>query len=157
MKTEGLQHFSNPTTLTTLRLIALSLLTMISSMQVLQLQSAASVEQSQEVDYESGIEAMVLAILQQTNYSQQVELAAVSNLSMVAEQAYWVRDGVLIAAYDDYLNAALAANSNLTLDVESGLLNISQPSSILPVSRFVAFVKAELCYTCLMLNLPSIH
>ena len=50
-------------------------------MQILQLQSAASVKQSREVDYESGIEAMVLAILKQTNYSQQIELLGRNNAS----------------------------------------------------------------------------
>ena len=115
-------------------------------MQVLQLQSATSVKQSQEVDYESGMEAMVLAILKQTNNPKQVDLATMSNLSMTADQAFWVREGVLIAAYNDYLTEALAANSNLTLSVDSGLLNISQPFSILPVSGQMVFAELTLLH-----------
>ena len=44
-------------------------------LHVLQLQSASTSPQSQAVDYESGIEATILAILQQTIYSQNIELA----------------------------------------------------------------------------------
>ena len=104
---------------------------------MLQLQSASAASQSQAVDYQSGIEAMVLAILQQSNVSQQAELAAASNLTMPNAQSYWVLEGARLKAYNTYLDDALAANSNLTNKIETALLNSSQSASVLPVSRYV--------------------
>lgn len=102
--------------------------------QVLQLQSATTSPQSQPVDYDAGIEAMVLAILQQTSYSQQVQRAELGSLSLLTTQANTVADGQLLAAYSDYLEDALAANTNLTAVVQSDLLNDTAVSSLLPVS-----------------------
>ena len=102
-------------------------------LQVLQLQSASSSPESQPVDYESGIEAMILAILQQTNYSQQTELADLSSVALQITQDDLVADNFLVTAYSNYLAAALAANANLTSLVETSLLNISS-TSVLPVS-----------------------
>ena len=102
-------------------------------LQVLQLQSASTSPESQPVDYESGIEAMILAILQQTNYSQQTELADLSSVALQITQDDLVADNFLVTAYSNYLAAALAANANLTSLVETSLLKISS-TSVLPVS-----------------------
>ena len=76
---------------------------------------------------------MVLAILQQTNYSQQIELAELADVALQISQDDLVADGALLTAYADYLTAALAANANLTSSIKTRLLNISS-TSILPVS-----------------------
>lgn len=100
--------------------------------QVLQLQSASLSVQSQDVDYELGIEAMVLAILQQTNYSQRIETAELSGLTLQITQDDLVADGLLLTAYSDYLADAQAANGDLIDDININLLNVST-SSVLPV------------------------
>ena len=105
---------------------------------MLQLQSASTSPQSQPVDYESGIEAMILAILQQTTYSQQVQLADLNSLFLVATQANAVTAGQLLSAYSVYLSQALAASANLSAAIESGLLNDSGSSSLLPVGFCLA-------------------
>ncbi len=102
--------------------------------QVLQLQSASTSPESQPVDYESGIEAMILAILQQTTYSQQVQLSDLNSLALLATQANVVTAGQLLSAYSVYLSQALAASANLSAAIESGLLNDTASSSLLPVS-----------------------
>ena len=103
--------------------------------QVLQAQSAASSQQSQAVDYQAGIEAMVLAILQQTNYSQHVMLATLASLSVLTSQDQAVRDALQLAAYSAYLNDALDANANFALTVETSLLNMTSSWSLLPVRQ----------------------
>ena len=85
------------------------------------------------MDYESGIEAMILAILQQSNISQQAELANLAAVALQTSQDDLVADKLLLTAYASYLAAALAANTNLTLLIETRLLNISS-TSVLPVS-----------------------
>lgn len=76
---------------------------------------------------------MVLAILQQTNYSQQIELAELADVALQVTQDDLVADSVLLTAYADYLAAALASNANLTSSINTKLLNVSS-TSILPVS-----------------------
>lgn len=104
------------------------------AIQVLQLQSATTASSSQPVDYQAGIEAMVLAILQQTNYSQQTGLAELGPLSVLTSQDQAVQDALLLTAYSTYLSSALDANANLTATVETSLLNMTFSSSVLPVS-----------------------
>ena len=125
------------------------------AVQVLQLQSATTSPRSEPVDYEAGIEAMLLAILQQTNTSQQAGLAELAPLALLTSQNDAVQDSLLLAAFSDYLNGAMAANANLTATVETSLLNISSTSSVLPVSRIVVmnslvFVMMLHCTTSLL-------
>lgn len=90
---------------------------------------------------------MVLAILLQTNYSQETELAELSDLTLQMTQDDLVAYGFLLTAYDEYLAVALAANSNLTDNIKTSLLNIST-SSVLPV---VLLCKSAMCKTALVL------
>ena len=120
---------------------------LVDHVQVLQLQSASTSPKSQSIDYESGIEAMVLAILLQTNYSQETELAELSDLTLQMTQDDLVAYGFLLTAYNAYLADALAANSNLTDNIRTSLLNIST-SSVLPV---VLLCKSAMCKTALVL------
>ena len=108
------------------------------ALQVLQLQSASTTPQSQPVDYESGIEAMILAILQQTTYSQQVQLADLNSLSLVTTQAAVVTAGQLLSAYSVYLSQALSTSANLSAAIGSNLLNDTASSSLLPVGLCLA-------------------
>lgn len=85
------------------------------------------------MDYESGIEAMILAILQQTTYSQQIELAELTDVVLQTTQDDIVANGLLLTAYADYLAAALAENADVTSIIQTSLLNITT-TSILPVS-----------------------
>ena len=103
--------------------------------QVLQLRSATSSQRSPAVDYQAGIEAMVLAILQQTNYSQHVGLATLASLTVQTSQDRAAQDGLQLAAYSAFLNNALDANANLTATVQTSLLNITSARSALPVSQ----------------------
>lgn len=120
---------------------------LVDHVQVMQLQTASTSPKSQSIDYESGIEAMVLAILLQTNYSQETELAELSDLTLQMTQDDLVAYGFLLAAYNAYLADALAANSNLTDNIKTSLLNIST-SSVLPV---VLLCKSAMCKTALVL------
>ena len=101
--------------------------------QGLQLQSATATGGNQSIDYPSGIEAMVLAILQQTVYSQQQQLGLAS-ISMLGYQDQDVASGDVLNSYPLYLADALAANANLSSAIQSSLLNASSSSSLLPVS-----------------------
>lgn len=115
--------------------------------QVLQVQSAASSQQSQAVDYQAGIEAMVLAVLQQTKYSQHVMLATLASLSVLTSQDWAVQDALRLAAYSAYLNDALDARANLTLTVKTSLLNMTSSRSLLPVRRQASTCKT-MCHEC---------
>ena len=90
------------------------------------------------MDYESGIEAMILAILQQTTYSQQVQLADLNSLSWVTTQAAVVTAGQLLSTYSVYLTQALAASANLSAAIGIDLLNETASSSLLPVGVCLA-------------------
>ena len=118
---------------------------------MLQVQSAASSQQSQAVDYQAGIKAMVLAVLQQTNYSQHVMLATLASLSVLTSQDWAVQDALQLAAYSVYLNNALDANTNLTSAVETSLLNMTSTRSLLPV-RQPASTCYKTCDDCLGIN-----
>ena len=116
---------------------------------MLQLQSTTTQPQSQPVDYRSGVEAMVLAILQQTQLSlnrQQAEMLALQMDFLNAQDssalfAQWT------ALYAAYLADALADNSNLTLTIQSHMLHLSSSESLLPVSStfsvILSFVHLE--------------
>jgi len=97
--------------------------------QVVQLLSTSASAQSPTVDYESGMEAMVLAILQQTNYSQQSELADLAGLALQLSQDGMVEQGMLLNAYSGFLADALASNAM----VQGSLGDTSTPS-LLPAS-----------------------
>ena len=99
--------------------------------QVLQLQSTSSSQQSPPVDHRSGIEAMVLAILQQANSSQQSELGDMAGLALQPSQDNTIQRGLLLKAYSNLLADALAANAV----VPASLGNVSAPS-IIPASLF---------------------
>ena len=86
------------------------------------------------MDYESGIEAMILAILQQTTYSQQIELAELTHVALQTTQDDIVANGLLLTAYANYLAAALAENADVASIIQTSLLNITT-TSILPVSH----------------------
>jgi hypothetical protein len=96
---------------------------------VVQLLSTSASAQSPTVDYESGMEAMVLAILQQTNYSQQSELADLAGLALQLSQDGMVEQGMLLNAYSGFLADALASNAM----VQGSLGDTSTPS-LLPAS-----------------------
>ena len=105
-------------------------------LQVLQLQSATTQPQSQPVDYTAGIEAMVLAILQQTNVSciaQQAQMVAmqIEYLNAQDSSASYTQ---LTALYSAYLAEALAQNTNLSSIVQNKILHLNSLSSLLPVS-----------------------
>ena len=85
---------------------------------------------------------MILAILQQTYYSQQAELADLSGLALQMTQDNAVADTLLLRAYSNCLAAALAANTNLTSLIESTLFKTSS-QAILPVSH--AMLSAMPC------------
>ena len=100
------------------------------------MQTATTQPQSQPVDYGAGIEAIVLAILQQTNISLIAQQA-----QMVAMQVEYLnaQDGSasyaqLTQLYSVYLAEALAINANLSSLIESKLLHLNSSSSLLPVS-----------------------
>lgn len=99
------------------------------SVQVLQLQSTSASQQSPPVDHKSGIEAMVLAILQQANSSQHSELGDMAGLALQPSQDITIQRGLLLKAYSDLLADALAANAV----VPASLGNVSAPS-IIPAS-----------------------
>lgn len=75
---------------------------------------------------------MVLAILQQTNYSQQIEVAVLADTTLQITEDDLVADGTLLTAYADYLAAALAVIADWTSIIDTSLLNIST-TSVLPV------------------------
>ena len=101
--------------------------------QVVQLHSTSASAQSPTVDYESGMEAMVLAILQQTNYSQQSELADLAGLALQLSQDGMVQQGVLLNAYSGFVTDALASYTK----VQGSLGNTLTPS-LLPASGLLA-------------------
>lgn len=91
------------------------------------------------MDYKSGIEAMILAILQQTERSlsaQQAQMLALQ-LGFLNAHASSASIDNLITLYAAFLAEALAANANLTLAIESGILHLNSSESLLPVSACV--------------------
>lgn len=122
-------------------------------LQVLSLQSATTQPQTQAVDYRSGIEAMVLAILQQTNVTllaQQAKLLAMQTAYLNAhdESASFAN---LIKLYADYLAEALARNVNLSLTFQSSILHLNRTRSLLPVSYSVTSLSCQ----CFAYALPG--
>jgi len=81
---------------------------------------------------------MILAILQQTTYSQQTQLADLNSLSLVTPQAAAVTAGQLLSTYSVYLTQALATSANLSAAIGSDLLNETASSSLLPVGCCLA-------------------
>ena len=92
--------------------------------------------QSQPVDYTSGIEAMILAILQQTEASltaQQAQMLALQ-LDFLNAHDSSAAYAQLTELYAAYLADALAADANLALTIHSQILHENTSSSLLPVS-----------------------
>ena len=103
---------------------------------MLQLQSATTQPQSEPVDYQAGIEAMVLAILQQTNVTiiaQQAQMVAMQ-IEYLGAQDSSASYAQLTSLYSAYLAEALAMNSNLSSIIQSNILHLNSSSSLLPVS-----------------------
>ena len=102
-------------------------------LQVLQLQTTSASPQSPPVDHQSGIEAMVLAILQQTNVSQQSELVDMAGIALQLSQDETVQRGLLLNAYASFLADALASSAMVQLrTIRSSTL------SIIPASHLCA-------------------
>lgn len=113
------------------------------------MQSAAIQPQSQPVDFQAGLEAMILAILQQTSASLKAQQAQMLGMQAdyVNAQDRSVSSSQMTSLYAAYLADALAANSNLTLAVKTQLLHISSSPSPLPVSPFSS---------CVLLNIDPV-
>lgn len=78
---------------------------------------------------------MILAILQQTDYSLRLRLLTLNSLSVLASQDQAVQEATALAAYTAYLDNALDANANLTATVETRLLSVTASRRVLPVSQ----------------------
>ena len=99
--------------------------------QVMQLQTTSASPQSPPVDYGSGTEAMVLAILQQADYSLLSELVDMAGLALHLSQDQSVQDGLLLNAYSSFLADALASNVML----ETSLQRSTSAASLIPASH----------------------
>ena len=77
---------------------------------------------------------MVLAILQQTKYSQRIQLADVASLSLLSGQAKAVANGRVLDQVSAFLADAAAANTNLTGVLNTKLLKMTPANTLLPVS-----------------------
>ena len=99
------------------------------------------------MDYQAGIEAMVLAILQQTNASlaaQQAQAVAMQLEYMNAHDTS-ASQSQLTQQYSAYLTQALAVNANLSTVVKSDILHLSSTSSLLPVSQLTLLLPQGAC------------
>lgn len=102
--------------------------------QVLRLQSTSASPNSPPVDHASGIEAMVLAILQQANYSQQLQLEAVAGIVLQTTQDGGVQEGLLLDALAKLLADAQISNAM----VQAKLGGSKSAPSLIPASYAVA-------------------
>ncbi len=119
--------------------------------QVVQLHSTSASAQSPTVDYGSGMEAMVLAILQQTNYSQQSELADLAGLALQLSQDGIVGQGVLLNAYSGFLTDALASNVKV-----QGSLGVTTTPSLIPASGLLAMHMQVLTWLTSVKTISSV-
>ena len=103
-------------------------------MQVLRLQSTSASPNSPPIDHAFGIEAMVLAILQQANYSQQLQLEAVSRIVFQIAQDGGVPEGLLLDALAKLLADAQTSNAM----VQAKLGGSKSAPSLIPASYSVA-------------------
>lgn len=111
--------------------------------QVMQLQTTSASPQSPPVDYGSGTEAMVLAILQQADYSLLSELVDMAGLALHLSQDELVQHGLLLNAYSSFLADALASNAML----ETSLQRRTSAASLIPASH--PFAKPGHKWHCL--------
>ena len=102
--------------------------------QVLRLQSTSASPNTPPVDHTSGIEAMVLAIPQQANYSQQLQLEAVAGVVFQIAQGGGVQEGLLLDALAKLLAGAQTSNAM----VQAKLGGIKSAPSLIPASYSVA-------------------
>lgn len=111
---------------------------------MLQLQSATTQPQTEPVDYKAGIEAMVLAILLQTNASQVAQQAQMLALQveLLNAQDSSASDAQLTQLYSLFLSEALGASANLSTVVQSRILHLTSASSLLPVGSHLLSVNA---------------
>ena len=112
-------------------------LTQLVVLRCCSLQSATTQAQSQPVDYQAGMEAMVLAIWQQTNASLAAQQAQAVALQLEDANAHdtFASQSQQTQQYSAYLAQALAVNTNLSLVGKSSILHLSSTSSLLPVSQ----------------------
>ena len=103
-------------------------------MQVLRLQSTSASPSSPPVDHASGIEAMVLAILQQANFSQQLQLSTMAKLALQLVQDDTVQEGLLLDALAKLLTDAHTSNAM----VQARLGGTKSAPSLIPASHSVA-------------------
>ena len=101
--------------------------------QVLRLQSSSATPDSPPVDHASGIEAMILAILQQANYSQHVQLGTLAKVVLQLVQDDSVQEGLLLDAL-----AKLLADAQTSKAVVQARLGSGAQPSLIPVSRSTA-------------------
>ena len=92
--------------------------------QVLRLHSTSASPDSPPVDHASGIEAMILAILQQANYSQQAQLDTVAKLVLQLDET--AQEGLLLDALPKFFADARTSNAL----VQARLGSTSAPSLI---------------------------
>lgn len=102
--------------------------------QVLRLQSTSASPNSPPVDHASGIEAMVLAILQQANYSQQLQLGAIAGMVFQIAEDGGVQQGLLLDALAKLLADAQTSNAM----VQARLGGIKSAPSLIPASHSLA-------------------
>ena len=119
-------------------------------MQVLRLQSTSASPNSPPVDHASGIEAMVLAILQQANYSQQMQLEAIAGTVFQTAQDGGGQEGVLLDALAKLLVNAQSPNAM----VQARLGGIKSAPSLIPVSHFVCCMHAEMASPAFVKTVP---
>ena len=98
--------------------------------QVLHLQSTSASPSSAPVDHASGIEAMVLAILQQANFSQQVQLGTMAKVALQLVQDD--TEGLLLDALAKLLTDAQTSNAM----VQARLGSKTAPS-LIPASHSI--------------------
>ena len=105
----------------------------VMSVQVLRLQSSSASPDSPPVDHASGIEAMILAILQQANYSQHAQLDTLAKVVLQLVQDDSVEEGLLLDALAKLLADAQTSNAVVQARLGSGAA-----PSLLPVSHSTA-------------------
>lgn len=103
------------------------------SVQVLRLQSSSASPDSPPVDHASGIEAMILAILQQANYSQHAQLDTLAQVVLQLVQDDSVEEGLLLDALAKLLADAQTSNAVVQARLGSGAA-----PSLVPVSHSTA-------------------
>ena len=102
--------------------------------QVLRLQSTSASPSSPPVDHASGIEAMVLAILQQASYSQQSQLGTMAKVALQLVQDDTAQEGLLLDALAKFLADAHTSNAM----VQARLGGSTSAPSLIPASHTTA-------------------